>query len=185
MAIPLIIGLTGLRGVGKTTVAEFLAGRGFRRCHAFDGGKAACVAYFEHLGASGSEAHAMVHGLLKDTPSRWLPGRATPRTFMERFGRFMGVEMGAQWTLGAELDRLLRADPSAPIVVESVVYEAPALRDRGGKIVRITRPRHKGPVGLATDQAQAEIRADNELVNAGTVADLEGLVMGLLRELGA
>lgn len=168
-----LIGLTGLRGVGKTTAAAHLVLRyGFVRAHPLDGGKIAAEAYFRHLGARIDEAERMVLGDLRDVPSPLLPGRATPRYFLERFGAFMGVTLGPDWTLGAELARLRAREPWRPIVVESVVYEAGVIRDAGGIIVRIERPGHAGPAGIETDAAQAEIAADATIVNAGDVAGL-------------
>lgn len=168
-----VLGLTGLRGVGKTTAADHLvADYGFVRAHPFDGGKVAAAAYFEHLGASRHEALRMVYDDLRDKPAEILPGRSTPRLFLERFGRFMGVDMGADWTLGAELARLARGQPGRPVVVESVVYEAPVIRAAGGAIVRIVRPHHAGPKGLETDAAQAALEVDETIVNDGDVDKL-------------
>lgn len=156
-----LIGLTGLRNVGKTTVTDLLEEEfGFTRIHAFDGGKAASVAYFEHLTGSHGAAYAMVYGELKDKPSPYLPGGVSPRFFLEKFGNFMGATMGVEWTLGMEVKRAREQAPNTPIVVESLVYEAGWFRENGGTIVRIERPDFKGPRGLESDSVQAEIVAD-------------------------
>jgi len=170
---PPVIGLTGLRGVGKSTAANYLfVEYDFARLHSFAGGKAAAAAYFEHLGASPGDALRMVDGDLRDVPSPLLPGDATPRHFLERFGRFMGVDMGPDWTLGAEIARAWRREPSRPLVVESVVYEAPVIRAVGGLVVRIERPGHGGPVGVCTDAAQAALDVDATIVNDGDLGKL-------------
>ncbi|MCA0275888.1 MAG: hypothetical protein LCH86_07790 [Proteobacteria bacterium] len=167
---PPVIGLAGLRHVGKTTAANFLVEAfGFARVHPFDGGKAAAVGYFRHLGAPADVAHRMAYGDLRDRPSIYLPGCALPRTFLEKFGRFMGVTMGSPWTLGVEMARMWNANPAQPLVVESLVYEAPSVRAVGGKIIRIVRPDARSPIGIETDEAQAAIEVDAEIVNDGNL----------------
>lgn len=168
----MIIGLTGKRGVGKSTIADVLEEDGFIRSHAFEGGKAATFGYFVHIGMPIDVADEAVYGRLRDEPNEYLPNNSTPRYFMEKFGHFMGVTLGSDWTLGTEIDRIQRNYPSKNIVIESVVYEAPLLRSRGGRIIRVTRPDHEGIMGMMTDAAQSEIDADFELINDGSVDDL-------------
>ncbi|SKA30872.1 hypothetical protein [Consotaella salsifontis] len=181
---PMIIGLTGLRNVGKTSVADVLVDRhGFARTHAFEGGKEAAVAYFEHITGDVSEARKMVYGILKDRPSPHLPGGVAPRHFLERFGHFMGADMGVEWTLAMEIAVARRIAHGRPIVVESVVYEAPWLKAQGGIIVRVERPGHVGPAGIESDAVQAAVGEDFRLVNGGGLADLESAVAGLLADI--
>jgi len=175
-----IIGLTGRRHVGKSESAIWLQELGFIKCHAFEGGKAAAVGYFRHLGASEDVAHRMVHGDLRDVPSPLLPDNQTPRYFLEIFGKFMGTTLGPEWTLGLELRRVRAACPGKSIIVESVVYEADCFRAAGGTIVRIIRPGHQGPTGMMTDAAEAEIAADVEIINDGSLADLKAKVLALV-----
>lgn len=173
----MIIALTGRRNVGKSAAAGFLVEAGFRRCHPFEGGKVAAAAYFEHLGATSDEAKRMVNGDLKDVPSDLLPGGKAPRHFLEHFGKFLGVQMGVDYTLGAEIAVARRIAPDADLVIESLVYEENTVRAAGGMVVRITRPGNKGPAGLNTDDAQAKIVSDIEIVNDGSLDDLRRKVM--------
>lgn len=181
----LIIGLSGRRGVGKSRVADHLVERhGFSRIHPFQGGKAACVGYFVHVGATPEEAGRMVNGDLKDVPCPLLPNDQTPRYFMERFGQFMGVQMGPEWTIGQEIRLALERDPDARLIAESIVYEVDVIRDMGGVIVEITRD-GSTLTGLETDKATAMITPDlrfdnngNSLIRlAGEVDDLVERVM--------
>lgn len=170
---PLMIGITGKRNVGKSTVATLLEERyGFARAHAFDGGKEAARAFFEHITGDPETADRMVYDDLKDKPSPHLPGNVAPRYFLEKFGHFMGVDMGVEWTLAMEIGRLRRISPRAPIVVESLVYEAPWFVRQGGFVLRLERPDHEGPAGVKSDSVQAGIAADY-LIRASSVDQLE------------
>lgn len=157
-ARPLMIGLTGLRNVGKSTVANLLEEEfGFEKVHAFASGKEAAERWFDVIGGDGWR---MVYGDLKDQPSEHLPGGVAPRFFLEKFGHFMGEAMGVDWTLGLEIALARRRNLRAPIVVESLVYEAPWFKKHGGVVIRLERPGHNGPAGVESDSVQALIEAD-------------------------
>lgn len=170
---PLLFGITGKRNVGKSTVATLLEERfGFARAHAFDGGKQAAETYFHYITGDARIANQMVYGDLKDKPSAHLPGGVAPRFFLEKFGHFMGVTMGVEWTLAMEIARIRRETPNAPIVVESLVYEAPWFKAQGGYVLRLERPNFEGPAGVESDSVQALVEADSTIV-ATSVGELE------------
>lgn len=172
----IILGLTGYRNTGKTTIANHLKEHhGFLPLHAFAGGKVACEGFFRHLGADQELAREMVHGSLRDEPSSLLPLRAdmvegtgpehySPRFFMEMFGNFMGSTLGPEWTAGLELPKFIAENPGRNILVESVVYEEDVLRAQGATIVQIHRPGQRGN-GLKTDAAVDRIQADMHFTN--------------------
>lgn len=170
----LMIGFTGERSVGKSTAAGILLRHGFRSVHAFGPGKAMCVTYYKHLGIDDETAQRMVYGDMKDTPHPDLPGGVDSRYFMERFGYFMGVTMGPQWTLSVELRHLRRTYPDAQgFVVESLVYEADTFQSDGGIIIRMIRDAGVKPIGEFTDDAQVKIKHDHVLDNNGDMNKLE------------
>lgn len=177
----ILLGLTGRRHQGKSTMTDILCSEfGFVRAHAFEGGKLATEAYFLHITGRTAIANRMVHGDLKDLPSEWLPGNASPRDFMERFGQFMGVQMGTEWTLEMEVKRLWRLGAKR-IVVESMVYEADPFRDMGGTIARIERTGYVPPA-VSSDKTQALIKEDIKLVS-GSLEELGEKTDALMFEL--
>lgn len=168
----IIIGLAGYRRVGKSEVGNRLVeAHGFKRIHPFNGGKAACRAYFTHLGVSPEDAVRMTDGDLKDTPSEYLPDNQTPRYLMERFGKFMGVEMGPDWTIGRELIRATEGGADR-LLVESVVYEDSVLRSQGATIWKVTRPTVAQTPGLETDTYTRSMVTDHEIINDGSIKEL-------------
>ncbi|RWN51366.1 MAG: hypothetical protein EOS04_24120 [Mesorhizobium sp.] len=171
---PIMIGLTGLRNVGKSTVAKLLKDEfGFVPVHAFASGKEATREWFIAIGIDAETAWEMVYGDLKDVPSDELPGGVAPRFFLEKFGHFMGATMGVDWTLGLEVAIARRRyPPGTPIVVESLVYEAPWFRSQGGTVWRLDRPGHEGPTGVESDAVQAAIAADATIA-ATSVGELK------------
>jgi hypothetical protein len=192
-----IIGLSGLRQVGKSHIARHLVEQhGFTRLHPFDGGKAASRAYFMHLGIDAETAARMTDGDLKDKPCDVLPvisnvdhGRVgthyTSRFWMEKFGQFMGSQLGPEWTIEREIDRHLRSGQPFRLVAESIVYEAETLRRMGGIILRVEREvdRSLGISGLETDKFGADIVPDHVLKNDGeTLAELYAQVDDFLRD---
>ena len=134
-----LLGLTGYRRVGKSTLASILSERhGYVRVHPADGMKAGVLAYLTRAGIPEAEACDMVYGEAKDVRHPRLPGPV--RALMEQAGQAWGMAGPASgWTLGVELSRpeVIRAPK---IVVESIVWEAPQLLGMGGLVARVTRP---------------------------------------------
>ena len=177
----MLIGFTGKRHVGKSFAAGVLREAGFIPTHTFAPGKAAAEAYFVHIGATREQAREMVHGRLRDVPSSLLPGNAKPRSFLEELGYWWGGHMGPEWTLGVELNRLYDVYPYANVVVESVVYEAPLFKHRGGRVVRLIRPTIEDNADAArTNRAEADIVADVTIINDGSLEDLRRKVLALI-----
>lgn len=138
----IIIGLMGKRRKGKSRIADHLVHQnGFTLMHPFNPGKSFLRGYYVSRGATESEALRMTNADLKDHPSPYLPKdpqtgqHNTSRWLMEEVGKWMGIDMGPEWTIGAEIDyhmRLIDRDEGSRFVMESIVYEAPVVRSRKG-----------------------------------------------------
>lgn len=188
----MLLGFTGLRGSGKTTLANLMVGHlGFARIHAFGPGLAMCEAYYVHLlqgiramPGKGQMTHArqlVYDPNFKDRPFRdilaldghgntvtldqYLPG-PNSRDFMEEIGKHMGVNMGPEYTLLAEIGIQRRQYPDVPLVCDSIVYEVEDFVRCGGIIVRVDRPqRDLSRKGEKTDEFVASIIPDYVYVN--------------------
>lgn len=181
----MIIGLTGLREVGKSTIARILREQyGFASVHGFGPGRDMCVAHYRACGIDEDTARRMVYGDLKDTPCSQLPNGVSSRFFMEKLGRFMGQELGPDWTVGVEIARELRQNPKVKLVAESLVYEGRALIARCDiRVVRVVRSNHRGVSTEYTDLNQQDVPYHYWLDNCTTVAELEAKVARLISTL--
>lgn len=138
----IIIGLMGERRKGKSRIASHLVTKNdFTLMHPFNPGKAFLRGYYVSRGATESEAFRMTNSDLKDHPSPYLPKdpetgkHVTSRWLMEEVGKWMGIDVGPEWTIGTEIDyhmRLMQQEESSRFVMESIVYEAPVVRSRKG-----------------------------------------------------
>ncbi len=153
----LMIGFTGRRNVGKSTAATLLEEEfGFAKVHAVELQKDSWDRFFVLVTGDTFAAERMVYGDLKDVPSEHLPNNSTPRFYMEKMGK-ANADLGPEWTLGLAIKAARRESPRAPIVVESVVYEADYFRSLGGIIVKLERPGFASPVAAETDEAVAGV----------------------------
>lgn len=103
---------------------------------------------------------------LSDHPEA-APGHYTSRYVMEKLGHFMGVRMGSEWTLNAEIQRSLRMDGEGKgKVIESIVYEIKDLPDvENVFVVRVSSDDEKPIESAESDAFISTIEEDAHFHN--------------------
>jgi hypothetical protein len=205
----MIIGLTGVAGSGKDTVAALLAMRGFTRYAFADELREEVVRYFNALRLDPEQRWFLAAAWGAEVVTAVMEGRITPETvyakpvpplmrqLLQRHGtEFRRTQNPNYWVskLMAQLDEKHQmtlphvefARASGLLATISDVRfanEADAIRERGGKIWRVVRGVATGFIGDSghiSESGQSEIVADETLINDGTVYDLAMKVRALL-----
>ena len=176
----MLIGLAGHKRSGKDTAAAHLC----RRFGFVTDTFAAPIRSFvtETLGMTQLEMESC-----KESPIDWLPG-FTPRALMQT----VGTEWGRQtvhadlWVLSA----MRRADVKLGHGARGVVLadirfanEAEAVRERGGFVIRLTRPAAKSDDTHSSEVRLPDSLIDVEVMNPGTLDDLYLNLDGAMRHL--
>lgn len=186
----IVIGLTGVAGSGKTTVAEILREEwGAERRPFADPLKRMLRRLLEDQGVGLADACRMTSGDLKEITTEYLGGR-TPREAMQTLGTEWGRALAPTlwidaWRRGLEKLALESGadDEELVVVVDDVRFpnEVAALRAFGGTIVRVERP-GSGLVGAAGRHASeyADLGVPDVLIdNGGDLRRLRGAVNAL------
>jgi hypothetical protein len=163
-----IVAFTGKRGHGKTTAAQALMEKGYEHiCFADPLRQIVHIAY-------GVTFEEMSDPVLKEKPlDRW-PFKS-PRELLQVVGTDMfRAYLDDTWTKAferrsAEFDKVVCSDLRFP-------NEEECLRDLDGKVVRVTDPK-KNLTDVASQHASEtaidQIVADVEIINDGTIFDLQ------------
>ena len=174
-ATPLVIGLSGFAGSGKSTVASILEEKhGFVRIR-FAG---PLKDMLRQIGLTDYE----LEGDGKEVPNAILQGK-TPRYAMQTLGTEWGRDLVGPlfWSKVWEQSVIASLREGARgIVVDDLRFpnELETLKDLGGWHVRLIRSRGTDAMTLAahahpSERALANAHPDSWLQNTGTVADLE------------
>lgn len=164
----MILGIAGYKRSGKSTAAQYLAHHyGFRQ-DSYAGPIRAFVASM--LGWSAQELEDR-----KEEPLPWLGG-LTPRYLMQHVGTQWGREMihPDLWVLAA----LRRAQGTLaagyPVLFSDVRFanEAQAIRERGGKVIRVNRAGLESTDDHASERPIPADLVDEEIPNDGSIRDL-------------
>lgn len=172
---PIIVGLAGRAGSGKTTAAAAIVARhpGFRRVRFADPIKRMC----RELGLT----DAQVDGDEKELPMKLLCGH-TPRFAMQSLGTEWGRNMIGE---GLWINALMVAardllNQGLSVVVDDVRFpnEVEAIRRMGGVLVRIVRPDSNPPAGgeHMSERLVDMLDVDHVVKNDGTRDELAGRV---------
>jgi hypothetical protein len=172
---PILVALTGPAGSGKDTAAELLSERhGFERYAFADPIKDMLTAL---LVGAGLDYAYLFERRLKELPIPYIghSGRRLMQTLGTEWGRAIDPDL---WVNLAALQLGLHDLPrSAPIHDRIVITdlrfpnEAEWVRRMGGLVVRVVRD----VPAIAAHESEAhtrDMRADHEILNTGTLADL-------------
>lgn len=196
---PMVLGLTGPGGVGKSTVARALlktsvgcqmpsefviAAASLPPLILHIGGpiKAMLAAFYADAGVSAALIQSKLDGDLKRTPCHYLGGK-TPTHAMQT----LGTEWGRQAiTPTLWLDQWSSKATAAfaegrMVINDSVRFEneAAAIRNLGGVVVKLTGRR--GDLE-ATHASEAGVQADLEVSNSGTSEETAAAVLFAVRK---
>ena len=177
MTSPILLGLVGPSGAGKTVVTRHLAKKhGFVGCHAGYPVKAALQHGFDL-------SPDQVHGSAKGDPAQELGG-ATPKMVLDHVGEAVAkhAPQATALKLRKKLAEMAASHPR--VVVDGVRQQAEAdtIRAHGGHIVRVNPddpPNPKFPMDLR----QSKIKADHE-IPGGTKKQVKKHVSDLIEKLG-
>jgi hypothetical protein len=183
----IVVGIKGLIGSGKSTVARYLVEQ-----HGFTPGrwagalKAMLSALLTYRGCPPEIIERMVEGDLKEIPTEWLDGRS-PRYAMEGLGNGWGREwMGKGFWIATETDRIAVSQPER-VVFEDCRHpnEAKAIERMGGRVWEIIRP-GLTPQDHHTERSQRAIIPHHQVVNVdGDLFKTFDKVDALVAKLGA
>ena len=164
VSLPRVIGITGKRRSGKTTLAELLATAHGWKHDSFAGPLRAFVANI--LGISLAELEEV-----KEQPIDWLGGQ-TPRFLMQTVGTEWGRRMihPDLWIKSA----LRRSAAHDSVVLSDVRFpnEAQLIHDAGGVILRVHRAGELGVGDHASETPLPDDLIDLEVGNDGTPTDM-------------
>lgn len=162
----MILGISGLKRSGKDTLARFFVDRGWHRYGLADPIKAACSAIFDW-----SPDHIESHKETVDP--RW---NISPRRGMQIMGTEVFREMlprlvegfPASFWISRMVQEYEGLAPGAEMVVPDVRFldEAAAIREMGGKIVKVIRPDLQ-PEHHASEAEVSRITPDYVVLNDG------------------
>ncbi|WP_315741038.1 deoxynucleotide monophosphate kinase [Bradyrhizobium sp. SZCCHNR1093] len=180
----IIVGIKGLIGSGKTTVARYLIEHhGFVRGRFAGALKEMLRAYLAYRGCDHRTTERLVEGDLKETRTDWLGGKS-PREAMEWLGGSGRDYMGEDFWIDTEADKLLFESPTR-VVVEDVRHanEGVWIGQKGGMVLEVIRPGQM-PQDHRTERAQADVKSDRCLLNYdGDLASTFRLIDIVVRDL--
>lgn len=183
MSKGLLIGLTGRKQSGKSTVAKILAVD-----HNFiERSFAAPIRQFtaELLGLTPDQLEQE-----KEAPIAWLDGKVSPRQIMQR----MGTEFGRQmvhpelWVRRALLGAQGYLDTGRHLVVSDVRFanEATAIRELGGVILHLRRPDADSHTDTHVSEIPLPVKFGDFFVhNLGDIFALEDSVKHVIAQIEA
>jgi hypothetical protein len=176
---PRLIGLSGLGGAGKSTVAHELRGMGFEVVVTCEPLKAALRAILAAFGISMITIERMIEGDLKRKPCALLGG-ISPTAAMQTLGTDWGRNLVSAdlWINPAQAKITAALASRKRVVLDNVRFEneAEAVRALGGEVWRVIG---RGDMTLGQSGHATELFAgpfDRIVRNVGTLDDLRASI---------
>lgn len=171
-----LIGLCGLKGSGKSTVADMLCEQGYSR-------ERMAGILKDMLRVLGLE-YEQIDGNAKELPSKILCGK-TPRWAMQSLGTEWGRDCIGKdiWinAMEAKLNLYWHNAPHHKFVIDDIRFpnEVELIHRLGGTLWRIDRP------GLTAESHPSEsqimtLPTDQDIMNSGTIDDLRAAIKATL-----
>ena len=179
MATPTLIGLSGYARSGKDTVASMLATSGYRRLAYADTLRDMALASDPHVVDPVTGGYTYLRTLVQDRGWERAKASSDVRTYLQ------GLGLACRDTFGDDcwVDALNRKrEMGRKHVITDVRFpnEAEDIRQRGGLLVRVSRP-GTGPVnGHVSETALDDFDFDVHLLNDGNLDDLNANAQLLL-----
>jgi hypothetical protein len=176
---PLVVGITGTAGSGKTTAARIM-------CDRYDFSRVRIAEPIKRMARALGLTHDQVDGPLKDIPLDELCGK-TPRYVMQTLGTEWGRRMVGEdiWVRVAEKEIRRLMSNGVSVVVDDVRFpdEAAMIKKLGGAVVRIENPVITQSTAHESERHIFNIEVDYVIVNGGSINDLGLSVDGVLSSL--
>lgn len=162
-----ILGITGVAGSGKTTLANMLANCGWHTTKFASPIKSMLTNLLKYQGLETSIVNRMLNGDLKEVPTTYLNGK-TPRYAMQTLGTEWRELIDRNLWVDVWKRTLITYPSSSKIIIDDLRFhhEARAVRSVGGKIIRIEHPNNPLPKGTHISETEmAEIEVDLTIIN--------------------
>jgi hypothetical protein len=181
---PKLVGLIGVAGAGKSTVANIVErDYGFSKIRFAGGIKSMLRALLHEAGVERGRIQEMIDGSLKEVACDELAGRS-PRYCLQTLGTEWGREFVSQnfWVdlTMHSVDNLLAVSKS--VVIDDVRFpnEVKAVKDSGGRIFRVMRDHNSIPEAGHKSEGQI-LEFDACILNTGSLSDLEDQIKQLIQ----
>lgn len=176
---PIVTGLIGLKGCGKSTVARVFADHGFTIVSLSSPLKAMLGVLLGARGVSAEESARMLTGDKKEQPHWALNGRS-PRQAMQWLGTEWGRDlMAPTFWVDTWRDQAMR---HSRVVVDDVRFpnEVEAIRSMGGTLIRVVRPALVAGDTHISENHITSLKAEHQIMNDGDLVALEASARGMV-----
>jgi len=172
-----VVGVTGSAGCGKSEVARYLEGVGFRPVRMSYPLKRMLAAYYETQGLSAKEIERRIEGDLKEVPDPLLNGK-TPRHAMQTLGTEWGRDcIHEDFWVDAWKRRVAQSPQS--VICEDIRFdnEADAVKEIGGQVYHVIAKNNRRKTSThVSEGGVSSSKITGCILNTSTIPDLHSEV---------